>query len=153
VRAIVVAAEAVHEVLVERTTSWAHQLDPDPIRVGGVAQAERAALEVGEPVVVVWADTPRLGRVHADGVRGDLEAGADLVVAPTLDGGIYLLAMRAPRPDLLGSPFAQVLEAAARDRLETGMLRHERRLARPEDVRALLADPLLPQAVRRVIRP
>jgi hypothetical protein len=43
--------------------------------------------------------------------------------------------------------------AAAQDAgLEVGILRAERALHRPADVRAALADPTLPEAVGRVLR-
>jgi hypothetical protein len=43
--------------------------------------------------------------------------------------------------------------AAARDAgLEIGILRVERALHRPGDVRAALADPLLPQSVAQLLR-
>ena len=42
--------------------------------------------------------------------------------------------------------------AAARDAgLEIGLLRTERGLQRPDDVRAALADPLLPPDLRRIL--
>lgn len=150
-RVVVVAGDGVHDVLVRRARAWAAAVGGEPVVVDS-EEAARAGLGDG-PVVVVWADTPRLGEVHARGVLADLDAGAALVAAPTLDGAVYLLAMADPRPELVGPRFGEVLELAARHHLETGMLRHERRLARPEDVRALLADPLLAPEVRAVLSP
>ena len=149
--ALVVAGAGLHEVLVERAVAWARSLAADVAVVGSDEDAARAAEAAAGPVVVVWADTPRLGPVHAAGVRGDLEAGADLVAAPSLDGCVYLLAMREGRAALVGPPFARVLELATEHALEIGMLRHERRLRRPEDVRALLADPLIAPEVRAAL--
>jgi hypothetical protein len=153
VKVVVVAAEGVPGLLVERARDWARALgDPAP----RVARDEPAAAAdvtgTTSGVVVVWADTPRLGPVHAAGVQADLAAGTEVVAGPTLDAGVYLLGMRSPRPELVGLRFSAVLERCAASGLETGMLRHERRLARAEDVRALLADPLLPVEVRRVLR-
>jgi hypothetical protein len=152
VRVVVVAGETVPRLLVERARRWACGLGD---AASFVARDEPAAAaevrQMTSGVVVVWADTPRLGDVHAAGVQADLAAGTEVVAAPTLDGGVYLLAMRAPRPELVGLRFSAVLERCAAAGLETGMLRHERRLARAEDVRALLADPLLPEEVRRVL--
>ena len=145
---IVVAGPAVPAVLVRRTVEWARPLGAEPTVVESEAAAREAVAEAGGPVVVVWADTPRLGAAHRDGVQADLQAGSDLVVAPTLDGAVYLVAMREPRPEVVGPRFSEVLEIGAAAGLEGGMLRHERRLARPEDVRALLADPLLDPEVR-----
>ena len=133
------------DVLVRRAVAWGERLGET-----SVVPADRAAAAVtGEgPLVVVWADTPRLGEIHAHGVRVDLDGGAEIVAGPTLDGSVYLLAMREPRRSLVGLPFHKVLEAAAEQQLETGMLRHERRLLRATDRRALLADPLLDADVR-----
>lgn len=149
--ALVVAGPGLHEVLVRRAIAWARSLAAEVELVHSAEEAARAAEAASGHVVVVWADTPRLGAVHAAGVRDDLEAGADLVAAPSLDGCVYLLAMREGRAELVGPPFARVLALAAEFGLETGMLRHERRLRRPEDVRALLADPLIAGEVRSAL--
>lgn len=145
---VLVVDPGVHEVLVRRAVAWGEALGE--VHVVEPAGAAAAAGGAG-PLVVVWADTPRLGAVHADGVRVDLERGAGLVVGPALDGGVYLMAAADPHPELIGEPFAALLERAAGLRLETGMLRHERRLTRPEDRRALLADPLLDPEVRAAL--
>ena len=150
-RAIVVAPAAVHEVLVQRTLQWAHTFAEDACVAADEEEARALVAGRDGPVVVVWADTPRLGEVHAAGLQADLAEGGEVVVAPALDGSVYLVAMREPRPELVGPLFAQVLELAAAAGLETGMLRHERRVARDEDRRALLADPLLPGTVRAAL--
>jgi 2-phospho-L-lactate guanylyltransferase (CobY/MobA/RfbA family) len=150
-RLVVVAAPAVPRALADRTLAWARSLDPEPAVVDG-EEAARAAIPGPGPVVVVWADTPRLGPVHAYGVQADLDSGSGVVVGPTLDGGVYLVATRSPRPELIGPGFPQVLELASAAGLEVGMLRHERRLTRPEDRDALLADPLIDEPLRAAIR-
>ncbi|MBV9918320.1 MAG: hypothetical protein JO153_17615, partial [Solirubrobacterales bacterium] len=51
-------------------------------------------------------------------------------------------------PDVMAIGVAAVRDAD----LQIGILRAERALHRPADVRAALVDPLLPEAVRRVLR-
>jgi hypothetical protein len=96
---------------------------------------------------------PRLGTWHAEAPLGDLEAGADVCVGPTLDGGVYLVALAAPQPDVLAAlPDAQAVLAAAQGAsLEVGLLRPERALRTGDDRRALLADPLLAPEVRAAL--
>ena len=86
--------------------------------------------------------------------------GADLVLGPVFDGGFYLIALARPVPSLFALPehvwrgpdsFNQVLIAAGPPGLEVGVLRGERALHRPADVRAALADPLLPEAVAKAL--
>ncbi len=82
------------------------------------------------------------------------------MLGPVFDGGYYLIALARPLPSLFALPeqvwrgpdsFNQVLAAAAAAGLEVGVLRGERALHRPADVRAALADPLLPEAVARAL--
>lgn len=150
-RALVVARAGLHGLLVERAVQWGERLGAGT-SVHASSEEAAAAAAPGGVTVVVWADTPRLGEVHAQGVRSDLEAGMELVVAPALDGSVYLVAMSDARPALIGPGFQRVLELAAELSLKTGMLRHERRLSSPEDARALIADPLLGDDLVAAIR-
>ena len=86
----------------------------------------------------------------------DLRAGCDFVFGATLDGGWYLAGLREPRPELLS--VAALRERRHRRRrsararelgAEVGMLRHERVLATPRDAAALIADPLVDDALPR----
>jgi uncharacterized protein len=112
------------------------------------------------PIVIVWPDLARFSEHHAEAARIDLSGGADLVLGPVFDGGFYLLALARPLPSLFAMPehlwrgpdsFNQVLIAANRSGFEVGVLRGERALHRPADVRAALADPLLPEAVAKAL--
>ena len=112
------------------------------------------------PLLIAWPDLPRLNKQHARGALGDLEAGCDVVLGPAIDGGFYLIGLARPLPQLFGlpeqawrSPDAMTIGlAAARDSgLEIGLLRAERALHRPADVRAALADPLLPEEIARIL--
>jgi hypothetical protein len=128
---------------------------------GRVADAVgRVSAHSSGPIVIVWPDLPRFSQIHADSARLDLSGGADLVLGPVFDGGFYLVALARPLPSLFALPehvwrgpdsFNQVLIAAARAGLEVGVLRGERALHRPADVRAALADPLLPEAVGKAL--
>lgn len=128
---------------------------------GRVADAAaRVAARGSGPIIIIWPDLPELRRAHATAVLADLEAGVDVVFGPVFDGGYYLIAIAGPLPSLFALPervwrapdaINQVLSAAAEAGLELGLLRAERALHRPADVRAALADPLLPPAVARVL--
>ena len=112
------------------------------------------------PVLLVWPDLPRLRPEHARAALSDLSSGCDVVLGPALEGGFYLIGLNRPLPKLFAlpeqvwrSPDAMTLViAAVRDAgLELGVLRAERALHRPADVRAALADPLLPEDIARVL--
>jgi uncharacterized protein len=128
---------------------------------GRVADAVgRVSAHSPGPVFIVWPDLARFSDIHAEATRLDLTAGADLVLGPVFDGGYYLIALARPLPSLFALPeqvwrgpdsFNQVLLAATRAGLEVGVLRGERALHRPADVRAALADPLLPEAVAKAL--
>jgi hypothetical protein len=113
------------------------------------------------PLLIVWPDLPRLRPEHAAAALDDLSSGCDAVLGPVIDGGLYLLAIARPLPKLFAlpeqswrSPDVMMLGlAAARDaELEIGILRAERALHRPADVRAVLADPLLSPDLGRILR-
>jgi glycosyltransferase A (GT-A) superfamily protein (DUF2064 family) len=131
-------------VLLERTLAVAREFGSVPV-------------EGGEPAgraIVVSADVPRFSAAHLAVAELDLDEGSDVSFGATFDGGAYLVAMRDARPELLdlgAGGFPRVLAGAAEAGLEVGMLRMERRLLRPEDALAMLADPLLPSDVRDVL--
>jgi glycosyltransferase A (GT-A) superfamily protein (DUF2064 family) len=122
--------------------------------------AARVFARTGAPLLAVWPDIPRLRPLHAAGALDDLRAGCDVVFGPAMDGGLYLLALARPLPRLFSLPervwrSPDVMTfglAAARDAgLEIGILRAERALHRPGDVRAALADPLLPPKLGQIL--
>jgi uncharacterized protein len=113
------------------------------------------------PLLIVWPDLPRLRASHAAAALDDLEAGCDLVLGPAIDGGLYLLGLARAVPELFALPeqawrSRDVMTmgiAAVRDaELEVGILRAERALHRPADVRAALADPLVPDEIARILQ-
>ncbi|MGI8862884.1 MAG: TIGR04282 family arsenosugar biosynthesis glycosyltransferase [Solirubrobacteraceae bacterium] len=114
------------------------------------------------PVLIVWPDLPRLRPEHAAGALEDLDAGCDLVLGPAIGGGFYLVGLARPLPELFSLPeqawrspdvMKVGLGAVSEAGLELGILRAERALQRPADVRAALADPLLAPEMARILRP
>jgi glycosyltransferase A (GT-A) superfamily protein (DUF2064 family) len=112
------------------------------------------------PLVIVWPDLPLLRPTHGAAALDDLSAGCDVVFGPVFDGGFYLIAIARPMPKLFGMPeqiwrgadaMAMGLATARDSGLEVGILRAERALHRPADVRAALVDPTLPAPVARAL--
>jgi uncharacterized protein len=112
------------------------------------------------PVLIVWPDLPKLRHFHGTSAIGDLDAGCDIVFGPVFDGGFYLIAISRPMPKLFALPesvwrssdaMGMGLATARDSGLEVGILRAERALHRPADVRAALADPTLPAPVARAL--
>ena len=153
--------------LLAQAVAWGRGLAPDDLHLAD--PDDRLADAVGRvfashdgALVIVWPSLPRLRSEHAAATVGDLDAGCDLILGPTLDGGLYLLGLARPLPALFSStdgawpgPDAMGLGfALARDEgLEIGLLRAERALQRAADVRAALADPLLPAELAAILRP
>ena len=128
---------------------------------GRLADASaRVLARSGGPLLIVWPDLPRFRTDHAAGALEDLRSGADVVLGPAVDGGLYLVGIARPLPELFALPehawrndVMAVAGAAIRDGgFEVGILRAERALHRPADVRAALADPLLPDDVAAILR-
>lgn len=156
----VAPADAVEEVaalLPAGITPFAQEgAEPADVLAAAIARVGRG------PLLIAGTDCPRLGAGHAQAVLADLEAGCDVVIGATLEGGWYLAGLREPRPELLTvAPDAWqreggivlVLGRARELGAEVGMLRHERLLANPDDAAALLADPLLPGELRAALAP
>jgi uncharacterized protein len=113
------------------------------------------------PLLIVWPDLPALRPAHAQAALEDLAAGCELVLGPVTDGGFYLVGLAGPLQKLYTMPEqtwrdADVmklgLDAVAQAGVELGILRTERGLHRPPDVRAALADPCLPEEIGRILR-
>jgi uncharacterized protein len=123
--------------------------------------AARVFTRAEEPLLIAWPDLPQLRREHAGGAIDDLRKGCDVVLGPAIDGGFYLVGLSRALPDLFALPeqswrsadATQIAVTAVRDAgLDVGILRAERALHRPADVRATLADPLAPEGIRRILR-
>ncbi len=128
---------------------------------GRLANASVLALRGGGgPLLIAWPDLSGWRAEHAEAALTDLGDGLELAVGPVFDGGFYLIALSRPLPALFGLPdpvwrspdaLALAFAAAHRAGIEAGMLRAERGLHSPEDVRAALADPLLDPELRRLL--
>jgi len=112
------------------------------------------------PLIVVWPDLPRLRPAHAAAALGDLRAGCQVSLGPVIDGGYYMIAVDRPRPALFTLPeqtwrapdvMTMALPAACEAGLEVGVLRTERGLHRPTDLRAARADPTLSPELARIL--
>ena len=128
---------------------------------GRLADASaRVLARRGSPLLIVWPDLPRFRAAHAVGALDDLRSGCDVVLGPAIDGGLYLVGIARPLPELFALPeqtwrsdvMGVALTAIREVGFEVGILRAERALHRPADVRAALADPLLPDDVAAVLR-
>jgi len=130
-------------------------------QTGRLADASaRVLARTGGPLLIVWPDLPRLRTAHATAALADLTSGCDVVLGPAIDGGLYLVGIARPLPELFALPeqtwrgdvMAVALTAIRDVGFEVGILRAERALHRPADVRAALADPLLPEDVGAILR-
>ena len=90
----------------------------------------------------------------------DLAAGCEASIAPVFDGGLYLLALARVIPALLALPaeawdsadvIGLVLAPINDAQAPVGLVRPERALRSPADVRAALADPLLDEELRSLL--
>ena len=128
---------------------------------GRLANGSVLALAGGDgPLLIAWPELMHWRPEHAEAALTDLGDGYELSVGPVFDGGFYLLALAHPLPALFGLPDATwrsrdsltlVLGAAHAAGVEGGMLRAERGLRSPGDVRAALADPLLDLELRALL--
>jgi glycosyltransferase A (GT-A) superfamily protein (DUF2064 family) len=123
------------------------------------ASAEVLAEHPGA-LLVVWPVLAQLRAEHASGALEDLASGADLVLGPVIDGGLYLLGLARPLGELLDLPdeawlgrdaMPVALAAASESGLEVGLLRAERALRGLADVGAALADPLTPGPIAALL--
>jgi glycosyltransferase A (GT-A) superfamily protein (DUF2064 family) len=107
------------------------------------------------PLLVIWPCLSRWRPEHLTGPLTDLAAGCDLVLGPTMDAGVYLVAVSRLIPGLLEQFEAPLRDdavvigarAAQEDGIEIGLLRVERSLRSPADVEAALVDPLTPSEI------
>jgi glycosyltransferase A (GT-A) superfamily protein (DUF2064 family) len=128
---------------------------------GRLADASaRVLARAGGPLLIVWPDLPRFRVEHAAAALDDLDAGCDVVLGPAIDGGLYMIAIARPLPELFAMPehawrndaMGVALSAIRDGGFEVGILRAERALHRPADARAAVADPLLPAGVAAILR-
>lgn len=113
------------------------------------------------PLLVVGTDAPTLTADHLSAAFTTLEH-HDVALGPALDGGYYLIGLRAPHtmlfaldPDVWSTErvLAATRALAAGAGLSMGMLRPLRDLDTPEDAAALLTDPALPTPIAALLQP
>jgi hypothetical protein len=160
-------AVGVERVLVARAMEWAEALSAGRTTVAGADEGVAEALarvfaEAGDdrPVVAVWPVLPCWRPEHAEAVLDDLAAGCEASVAPVFDSGLYLVALARKIPEVLALPaeawespdaIGLVLAPINAADAPVGLVRPERALRRPGDVRAALADPLLDDELRALL--
>lgn len=145
---------SLQRLLAARALAWARELAP-----GRVRQADDVTPEV-YPVLVVWPVLAVWRAEHALGALDDLADGCQVSVGPVFDGGLYLLALAGLTPwlgELAGGAWSgpetlgRMFAGAAQASHAVGMLRAERALRRPADVRAAWSDPLLDPELRTLL--
>ncbi|MEU0337484.1 TIGR04282 family arsenosugar biosynthesis glycosyltransferase [Streptomyces bobili] len=113
------------------------------------------------PLLVIGTDAPTLNVGHLTDAFTTLED-QDVTLGPALDGGYYLIGLRAPRTSLfnLGPNVwstERVLTAtralARGEGLSTQLLSPLRDLDTPQDAAALLPDPALPAPISALLQP
>jgi glycosyltransferase A (GT-A) superfamily protein (DUF2064 family) len=152
--------ERLKQELVGRARRWADELAPGGVfpTSAGVGECVAGLFAGGTgPVFVVWPELPRWRSDHATGALDDLADDCEISVGPMFDGGFYLVAFARPVPALVAlpddawrtrDPIGLAADAAQRSGLGIGLLRTERGLRTPADVKALLADPLVDDRLR-----
>lgn len=145
---------------------WAGEVAPGRVHgleASGESLTDATARLLAEhhgQLLVVWPLLAHFRPGHGSAAIADLDAGAAVVIGPVIDGGLYLLGLTRPLGDLVNLPdvawsgpdaMPAVLQAAAESGLEVGILRAERALRQPADVRAAVADPLTPEGIARIL--
>jgi glycosyltransferase A (GT-A) superfamily protein (DUF2064 family) len=128
---------------------------------GRVADASaRVFGHVEGPMLIIWPELVRWRVEHAIGALDDIRDGCDVTLGPVIGGGFYLIAIAKPLPSLFGLPeqawrsrdvMSIALPAAQKAGLEVGILRTERGMHSPDDLRAALADPLVAGGLGEVL--
>ena len=149
------ASSALQRELASLAERWGRELAGDAFQVARRGERLTVAVEGvladrEGPLLVIWPCLARWRPEHADGALSDLAAGCDLVLGPTMDAGVYLVAVSRLLPGLLErfegplTDDAVVLGArtAQEAGIEIGLLRVERSLRTPADASAALIDPL-----------
>ncbi len=153
------------QLLHRRAAAWAAEVAPGGVHVAlapaGISTAAERVFAAGRgPLLIMWPELPLWRPEHAAGALGDLADGCDVSVGPVFDGGFYLVALARFVPAVLELPddgwrgpdaMGRILAVAHEAGLEAGLLRAERALRRPGDVRAAVADPLLDDELRAVL--
>jgi glycosyltransferase A (GT-A) superfamily protein (DUF2064 family) len=150
---------AVEALLQRRALEWARVVAGD----GTVVEAATdliAAVAPDGPTLIIWPELPVWLPDTGAAALDDLAAGCAVSIGPVFDGALYLLALAEPIPELLAlgerpwhgvQAMARVFSVVEERQLEVGLLRAERGLRRPDDVRALRVDPLTDGELRGLL--
>jgi glycosyltransferase A (GT-A) superfamily protein (DUF2064 family) len=150
---------SIEALLQRRALEWARAVAGDDPVVEAATDLTAAVAPDG-PTLVVWPELPVWLPETGTAALDDLAAGCAVSIGPVFDGALYLLALAEPIPELLalGERPWQGVQAIDRvfgvvegRQLEVGLLRAERGLRRPGDVRALRADPLTDGELRGLL--
>ncbi len=105
---------------------------------------DEAFADGARQVVLIGADAPHLPLDRIDAALGALRGVADMVLGPALDGGYYLMGLRAPAPALFEGiawgtrgVLADTLAQAARAGLATRLLPEDFDVDEPADLARL----------------
>lgn len=143
-------AGAIEALLERRALEWARVVAGDGTVVEAATDLTAAVAPDG-PTLVIWPELPVWLPETGAAALDDLAAGCAVSIGPVFDGALYLLALAEPIPELLAlgerpwhgvQAMARVFGVVEERQLEVGLLRAERGLRRPDDVRALRVDPL-----------
>jgi glycosyltransferase A (GT-A) superfamily protein (DUF2064 family) len=141
---------SIEALLERRALAWARAVVGDDAVVTAATDLTAAVAPDG-PTLIVWPELPVWLPATGAAALDDLAAGCSVSIGPVFDGALYLLALAEPIPELLAlgerpwhgvQAMARVFGVVEQRQLEVGLLRAERGLRRPDDVRALRADPL-----------
>jgi glycosyltransferase A (GT-A) superfamily protein (DUF2064 family) len=153
-------AGAIEALLERRALEWARVVAGDGTVVEAATDLTAAVAPDG-PTLVVWPELPVWLPETGAAALDDLAAGCAVSIGPVFDGALYLLALAEPIPELLAlaerpwhgvQAMARVFTVVEERQLEVGLLRAERGLRRPDDVRALRVDPLTDGELQEMLR-
>lgn len=146
---------ALEALLERRALDWARAVAGP---TGGVVEAASgdAVVDGDGPTLLAWPELPVWLPQTGAAALTDLSAGCAASIGAVFDGRVYLIAVGEPVPGLVPAAPAtprvgEVFRAVEERELEIGLLRAERGLREPDDVRALLADPLTDPELRGLL--
>jgi glycosyltransferase A (GT-A) superfamily protein (DUF2064 family) len=151
---------AIEALLERRALEWARVVAGDGTVVEAATDLTAAVAPDG-PTLIIWPELPVWLPETGAAALDDLAAGCAVSIGPVFDGALYLLALAEPIPELLAlaerpwhgvQAMARVFSVVEERQLEVGLLRAERGLRRPDDVRALRVDPLTDGELQEMLR-
>jgi glycosyltransferase A (GT-A) superfamily protein (DUF2064 family) len=153
-------AGAIEALLERRALEWARVVAGDGTVVEAATDLTAAVAPDG-PTLIIWPELPVWLPETGAAALDDLAAGCAVSIGPVFDGALYLLALAEPIPELLAlaerpwhgvQAMARVFTVVEERQLEVGLLRAERGLRWPDDVRALRVDPLTDGELQEMLR-